>query len=167
MLALEHYVALLVHCQHYCSTGYLQNGAKTIVWHYLGNFVFHSAVDKIKQIFEIWHVQINELHENISRLRFEMNQTTIWVGHFKLISCRFPTNYTKNFQVLTNILRCQTCLNLNWIKSYDIKQLFLSPLIFNFERKNLENSWLINDHFLTVVGHFLANYINIFHKTEV
>ena len=30
MQALEHYVALLVHCQHYCNTKFLQNGAKTI-----------------------------------------------------------------------------------------------------------------------------------------
>ena len=42
-----------------------------------------------------------------------------------------------------------------------------SPLTFSFERKNLENSWLINDHFLTVFGPFCANYMNIFHKTEV
>ena len=44
---------------------------------------------------------------------------------------------------------------------------FLSPLIFSFERKNLENLWLINDHFLTVFGHLFANSINTFHKTEV
>ena len=44
---------------------------------------------------------------------------------------------------------------------------FLSPLIFSFERKNLENLWLINDHFLTVFGHFFANFKSIFHKTEV
>ena len=42
---------------------------------------------------------------------------------------------------------------------------FLSPLIFNFERKNLKNAWLI--HFLTVCGHFFANFMNIFKKTEV
>ena len=46
-------------------------------------------------------------------------------------------------------------------------QFLWSPLTFSFERKNLENSWLINDHFLTVFGHFCANYMNIFHKTEV
>ena len=65
-----------------------------------------------------------------------------------------------------NILRCQTCLNLDWMKLYDIKHIFfLSPLIFNFERKNLKNAWLI--HFLTVCGHFFANFMNIFKKTEV
>ena len=46
-------------------------------------------------------------------------------------------------------------------------QVFLNPLIFNFVRKNLENLCLINDHFLTVFGHFFANFMTIFHKTEV
>ena len=46
-------------------------------------------------------------------------------------------------------------------------QFFLSPLIFNFVRKNLENLWLWDDHFLTVFGHFFAIFMNIFHKTEV
>ena len=47
-------------------------------------------------------------------------------------------------------------------------QLFLSPLILNFERKNLEN--LIMTHkwpFFDCFNHLLANFINIFHKTEV
>ena len=66
-----------------------------------------------------------------------------------------------------NILMCQTCLNLNWMKIYNIKHnFFLSPLIFHFERKNLENLWLINNHFLTVFGYFFPNFMNIFHKTE-
>ena len=46
-------------------------------------------------------------------------------------------------------------------------KIFLSPLIFNFVRKILENLWLIDDHFLTVFGNFFANFMNIFHKTEV
>ena len=46
--------------------------------------------------------------KSLPRLRLEMNQTTLWVGHFKTISCHFFTNYIKNFhktKVLTNILR--------------------------------------------------------------
>ena len=46
-------------------------------------------------------------------------------------------------------------------------QFLLSPLIFNFVRKNLENLWLWDYHFLTVFGHFFAIFMNIFHKTEV
>ena len=95
----------------------------------------------------------------------------LWVGHFKTISVHFSTNYINNFHksiVLMNILRCQTHLNLNWIFYLFYKaHFFLSPLIFSFERKNLENLWLINDHFLTVFGHCFANFMNIFHKTEV
>jgi hypothetical protein len=63
-----------------------------------------------------------------------MNQTTLWVGHFKTISGHFSTNYTKNFhkiKVQAVILRCLVCLNLNWTKSYDIilvKNIFFSYL---------------------------------------
>ena len=56
-----------------------------------------------------------------------------------IISGLFSGNYINIFHkngVQTNILRCLTCLNLNWIKSYDIKHIFFSFLeVFNFLRK--------------------------------
>ena len=44
-------------------------------------------------------------------------------GHFKTSSGRFLANYTAVFLKTEDqmvILRCLTCLNLNWIKCYDI-----------------------------------------------
>ena len=44
-------------------------------------------------------------------------------GHFSTISCHFFGNYIDIFhktEIQTVILRCLVCLNLNWIKSYDI-----------------------------------------------
>ena len=49
--------------------------------------------------------------------------TTLLVGHFTAISGHFFANYVNMFQkteVLTVILRCLTCLNLNLIKNYYI-----------------------------------------------
>ena len=54
-------------------------------------------------------------------------ETTLRVGHFTTISGHFSANYINIFHktgVQRNILRCLTCLNLNWIKSYDIKSFF-------------------------------------------
>ena len=48
-------------------------------------------------------------------------------GHFTTISGHFFANYMKIFyktEVPMVILRCLTCLNLNWIKRYDIKHKF-------------------------------------------
>jgi hypothetical protein len=87
------------------------------------------------------------------------------------ISGHFSAKYINIFHktgVQTNILGCLTCLNLNWIKSYDIKHIFYSFLrVFNFERKKNENLLLINGHCTTTSGHFSACCIKIFHKTEV
>ena len=41
------------------------------------------------------------------------------------------------------------------------------PVFCNFVKKNTENLWHINGHFRTISGHFLANYMKIFHKKEV
>ena len=38
------------------------------------------------------------------------------------------------------------------------------PVFCNFVRKNTENLWLINGHFRTISGQFLANCMKIFHK---
>ena len=95
----------------------------------------------------------------------------LWVGHFKIISGHFFTNYIKNFlksKVLTNILRCQTCLNPNWMKVYDKKHNFFWVPWFSVLKE--KKSWKFVTHkwpLLTVFGHLFANFMNIFHKTEV
>ena len=65
------------------------------------------------------------------------------------------------------ILMCLTCLNLIWNKSCDIKHIFLISWFLQFCKKNPENLWLINGHLGTISGHFLANYMKIFHKKEI
>ena len=96
-------------------------------------------------------------------------ETTLRVGHFTIISGHFSAKYINIFHktgVQTKILGCLTCLNINWIKSYDIKHIFFSFLgVFNFGRKKNENLLLISGHFTTIFGHFSASYIKIFHKT--
>ena len=51
-------------------------------------------------------------------------QTKLWVGHFVTISGHFLVNCINIFhkiELQTIILMCLTCLNLIWIKSYNIK----------------------------------------------
>ena len=46
-------------------------------------------------------------------------------------------------------------------------QFFPIQFFFNFVRKKTESLRFINGSFTTISGHFSANYIKIFHKTEV
>ena len=46
-------------------------------------------------------------------------------------------------------------------------QVFLTTEFFNFGRKKPGNLCFRNGHFSTFSGYFFANYMNIFHKTEV
>ena len=46
-------------------------------------------------------------------------------------------------------------------------QVFLTTEFFNFGRKKPGNLCFKNGHFSTFSGYFFANYMNIFHKTEV
>ena len=66
------------------------------------------------------------------------------------------------------ILRCLTCLNYNWIKSYNIKRKIFRIWFFAFlwKKKNVKLQ-LINGNFTTLSGHFFANYIRIFLKFEI
>ena len=65
------------------------------------------------------------------------------------------------------ILRCISCLNLNWIKSYSINHNCFWQLCFSILEEKNANLFFLNGHFLTISGHFFASYINIFHITEV
>ena len=94
----------------------------------------------------------------------------LWVGHFKTISGHFSTNYIKNFyksKLLTNILRCQTYLNLNWMIIYDINTIFSESLDFQFWKKIswkfITGKW----PFFHCFWSFFANFMSIFHETEV
>jgi hypothetical protein len=45
--------------------------------------------------------------------------------------------------------------------------MFLTNEFFNLGRKNPENLSFKSGHFSTISGHFFANFINIFPKTEI
>ena len=98
-------------------------------------------------------------------------ETTLRVSHFTTSSGHFSANCINIFHKTgdqRNILRCLTCLNLNWIKSYDIKHNFIHFRGFSIvKQKKEEKLPFINDHFMTISGHFSASYIKILHKTEV
>ena len=60
-------------------------------------------------------------------------------GHFKTISCHVFANCINFFHKTENqmvILRCLTCLNLNWIKSYCI---LLAKIIYFFSCLKIHN----------------------------
>ena len=107
----------------------------------------------------------------INKLWSEMNRTTLGVGHFKTVSGHFFASCINSFhktEDLTVILRGPTLFFniLIWSK----RSFFASSLLLvfcNFVRKKKENLWLTNGHFITISGHFFANYIKIFHKTEI
>ena len=96
------------------------------------------------------------------------NRNYLRVGHFMTLSglffCQLPYYLSKNWGSDDHF----DVLNLP--KSYLEQRLLHKtqfPVFCNFVRKNTENLWLINGHFRTISGHFLANYIKIFHKKEV
>ena len=96
-------------------------------------------------------------------------QKKLWVGHFMILSDHFLANYLYVFhkiELQTIILMCLTCLNLFWIKSYNIKHNFCHILFLQFCKKNAENSWLINGHFRTISGHNLATTWSSFTKKK-
>ena len=72
------------------------------------------------------------------------------------------SSFYKN-EVLTVILRCLTGLNLDWFKSYGLR----CSLRLHASSANSKKRQLINSHFKTIYGHFFANYMFIFHKTEI
>ena len=55
------------------------------------------------------------------------------------------------------------CINLNWIKNYEIKHNFFCFRFFNFVRKFVTHKLPFYDHFWP----FTANYSKIFHKADV
>ena len=100
-----------------------------------------------------------------------MNRTTLGVGHFKTVSGHFFDICINSFhktEDLMVILRGLTLFFNILIRPKTLFFAFSLLLVFcNFVRKKKENLWLTNGHFITISGHFFANYIKIFHKTEI
>ena len=69
--------------------------------------------------------------------------------------------------VQTVILMCLMGQDLNWSKNYDTKCTLRPRKILAKSDIDHQNLHLINGRFMTISGHFCANYMNIFHKTEV
>ena len=62
---------------------------------------------------------------------------------------------------------CLMYLNPCLVKNYYIKHNFCHFQFFQFCKKKTEKPQLTNGHFMTISGHFFANYLDNFHKTEV
>ena len=87
-----------------------------------------------------------------------MNLTKLWVGHFTTVSGHFFANYINSFQkteVQTIILMLLICINLSWIKSYGMNQIFC----FIFHK------WPFYEYVWPFV--WQLHCTKIFHKTEV
>ena len=125
-----------------------------------------GLLDGPKQQFQLKCFFYFNLKIKPLKLCFETKMTKLGVGHFTSISGHFFTNYISSFhksEVLTVILKDPTCQNLNWIKSYNINHNCF-PFIFTFVRKKPGNIQLINGHFMTIFGHFLATTLTSFKK---
>ena len=101
---------------------------------------------------------------------FIKTDTTFKKDPFRSISSHFFGDYSYIFhknQVQKVILKCLTCLNLIWIKGYNIKHAKGNFRFFcNFEKKGRKfktQKWPFYDPF----GNFFANYTEIFQKTEI
>ena len=88
-------------------------------------------------------------------------QKNWWVGHFTTLSGHFLANYINIFHKIelpTIILMCLTCLNLVWIKSYDI---FSFPVFYHFVKKKywkfMTHKWSSWDNFWPFFGQLHEN----------
>ena len=101
-----------------------------------------NSVTKLR----FWHVSPHIWHKVYFCTKIIVlcikNQNHLWVGHFLTLSGHFLVNYINilhKIELQTVILMCLTCLNGIWIKSYDIKHIFLFPFFFcNFVKKVLK-----------------------------
>ena len=90
---------------------------------------------------------------------FINNLCTTFSGHFFAI-CVFIFHKT---EVLTAILRCLMGLILDWVKCYDLR-CSLRP---NTSSANSPKIATDKQSFLDHIWPFFANYMFIFHKTEI
>ena len=122
-------------------------------------------MDDVKQIISLCPGTRANARPNIvdiSKLCFEMKSTTYELGHFTSISGHSFVNYMNIFHktyVLLVILRIQTYLKLNWIKSYNMKyKISQLSFFFNFVRKKPISLWLINGRFTTISSHLVKSF---------
>ena len=83
--------------------------------------------DKLN-IMPLWQLSAQSMSQDLGIDYCTKKETTLTVGHFTTISDHFSANYINIFHktgVQRNILRCLTCLSLNWVKSYNIKHNFI------------------------------------------
>ena len=90
---------------------------------------------------------------------FLNDRVTTISGHFFAI-CMFIFHKT---EVQTVILRCLTGLNLNWFKSYGLRCNLRLKASSSNSQKIATDKRPFYDH----IWPFFANYMFIFHKTEV
>ena len=79
---------------------------------------------KKKRITKYWPLIFTAVKKGMNIDQCTKKETILRVGHFTTISGHFSANYINIFHktgVQTNILRCLPCLNLNQIRSNDIK----------------------------------------------
>ena len=97
--------------------------------------------------------------QTLFKIQQSNNLCTTIPGHF-LAMYVFIFHKT---EVLTVILRCLTGLNLDWVKSYGLR-CSLRP---NASSANSKKIAIDKQSFQTMSGHSFANYMFIFHKTEI
>ena len=111
------------------------------------------------------------ISDSPGKLWSEMNRTTLGVGHFKTVSGHFFDICINSFHKTEDLMVILRGLTLFFNILIRPKTSFFAFSLFlvfcNFVRKKKENLWLINGHFMTISGHFFANYMKIFHKTEI
>ena len=92
-------------------------------------------------------------------LRFDIKETTFKFGHFTTNPSQFFAKYINNFHKTLDADGHFEVLNMSKSqlnqKLQHKTQIFLIQFFFNFGKKNPENLWLINGHFLNILGHFL------------
>ena len=112
-----------------------------------------------------WNHKVS-FHHSRSIVLCVKKQTNLWVGHFTTLWSFFGQLH----QYLSQNWASDNHFDVpNMPKSYLDQKLWHKTHFFHFlffailQRKNTENLWLIG----TISGHFLANYMKIFHKKEV
>ena len=90
---------------------------------------------------------------------FINDRVTTISGHFFAI-CMFIFHKT---EVQTVILRCSTCLNLNWFKIYGLRCNMKPRASLVNSPKIATDKWPFCDR----IWPFFANHMIIFHKTEI
>ena len=102
--------------------------------------------------------------------RLFRNEREFKNGRCRTISGNFFANCINIFhktEIQMVILMCLTSQNLNWFKSHDKKCALTLHAILAKSEIDHQNLHLVNGHFMTISGHFCANYMKIFDKNAI